>query len=356
MQLSGDQRAPRRAVGLWLLGMALAVLVQVSLGGITRLTDSGLSITEWKPLLGVIPPLDEAGWDDAFRKYQLLPQYVKLKSHLSKDDFKFIYFWEWFHRVWGRLLGVFFLVPLLVFWRRRQLEGLLPTLASLFVLGGLQGALGWFMVMSGLSELVYVSHLRLAAHFLFAMGLLAALVWIGLTLASPRWGTPLEARHRRWTWGLLGLVVVQLAWGAFTAGLKAALAAPTWPDVNGAWLPQAVLEGSVFNDALTVQFVHRTLGLLLLLALTGWWARAKGVGAALRHSVLGLSWLQVTLGVLTLLHAPYAGRLLVLGALHQLVGTLLFAALVAALAPSLRSTSAEGVSAPNATPVATANA
>lgn len=334
MQLTDAAHAPRKGVGAWLLWMALAVLVQVSLGGITRLTDSGLSITEWKPLLGVVPPLDEAGWDDAFAKYQALPQYVKLKSHLSKADFKFIYFWEWFHRLWGRLLGVFFLVPLLVFWRRGQLGGLLPTLSALFVLGGLQGALGWFMVMSGLSELVYVSHLRLAAHFLFAMALLAALVWIGLGLRAPRWSTPLEPKSRAWTWGLLALVVLQLAWGAFTAGLKAALVAPTWPDVNGAWLPAVVFEGSPFNDPLTVQFIHRTLGLVLLAALTTWWARAQGASAPVRHAVLGLAWLQVALGVATLLNAPYAGRLLVFGALHQLVGTLLFAAVVAALAPA----------------------
>lgn len=331
MQLTARSEAPRRAVGLWLLGMALAVLVQVSLGGITRLTDSGLSITEWKPLLGVIPPLDEAGWDDAFGKYQLLPQYVKLKSHLSKADFKFIYFWEWFHRLWGRLLGLFFLVPALVFWRQRRLDGLLPTLVLLFVLGGLQGALGWFMVKSGLSELVYVSHLRLAAHFLFALGLLAALVWIGLRLGRGA-GVTLGAPLRRWTWVLLGGVVVQLAWGALTAGLKAALAAPTWPDVNGAWLPAAVLEGSPLNDPLTVQFIHRTLGLVLLALLSGWWWLAREAGSGLRHAVLALSWLQVSLGVLCLWNAPFAGRLLVYGALHQLVGTLLFSSLVAVLA------------------------
>lgn len=317
----------RRAVGFWLLFMSAAVLVQVGLGGITRLTDSGLSITEWKPLLGVIPPLDEAAWGEAFAKYQQLPQYVQLKSHLTLEDFKFIYFWEWFHRLWGRLLGVFFAVPSFVFWRRGAITGLWGRLVTLFVLGGLQGALGWFMVMSGLSELVYVSHLRLAAHYLFAVLLLAALVWIGAPLAFPgreRTDAPL----RRATSVLLGVLVVQLAWGAFMAGLKAALAAPTWPTINGAWVPAEAFTALPWNHPLAVHFIHRTLAYALLAALGWWWWRARAVLTLERHVVLALVTLQVLLGVFTVLHAPYAQRLLWLGFAHQAVGTLLFAALV----------------------------
>ncbi len=320
----------RRAVGVWLLMMAFAVLVQVGLGGLTRLTDSGLSITEWKPLLGVVPPLDETAWGEAFAKYKELPQYVQLKSHLSLEDFKAIYFWEWFHRLWGRLLGVFFAGPALFFWRRGALDGLRAQLLTLFVFGGLQGALGWFMVMSGLSELVYVSHLRLAAHYLLALLLLGALVWIGVQLAWPD-RVVNAPKLRRATWVLMGALGVQLAWGAFMAGLKAVLLAPTWPTINGAWVPEALFHESPFNHPLAVHFIHRTLAYVLLVALGAWWWLARGRLGVERHLVLALASLQVVLGVVTVLRAPYAGWLVPLGFAHQLVGTLLFASLVAAL-------------------------
>lgn len=289
----------------WLLLLAAAVVVQIGLGGITRLTDSGLSITEWKPLLGVIPPLNDQEWDEAFAKYQQLPQYKQLKSHLTAREFRSIYFWEWLHRLWGRVLGLAFVVPALIFWRRKQLSG--RVLLGLLALGLAQGALGWFMVMSGLQDLVYVSHWRLAAHFLLALGLLAAL----LALAR----APLPARAPRW---LLALVVAQLGLGALTAGLKAALYAPTWPTLNGAWLPP---EWSL-DAPLPVQFFHRTLGLVVLAAITAWWWRSRA------HEVLALAWAQVALGIAVLLNAPHAGRLLALGVAHQLLGTLLFAALL----------------------------
>lgn len=317
-----------RAIGWWLLLMALAVLVQVGLGGITRLTDSGLSITEWKPLLGVIPPHDDAGWAEAFARYQQIPQYVQLKSHLTLDEFRFIYFWEWFHRLWGRLLGVFFAVPFLVFWKRGQVQGLWRKLVVLFVLGGLQGALGWFMVASGLQDLVYVSHLRLAAHYVFAVFLLAALVWIGLSvLRGPGVSAP---KLNRATWALMGLLFVQLVWGAFMAGLKAALMAPTWPTINGLWVPDALWSESWLSHPLTVHFIHRTLGVGLLLAFAGWWWAARKSLGLERHLVLGLALAQVLLGISVLLLGPAMGSLLVLGLAHQLVGTSLVVALVAA--------------------------
>lgn len=319
-----EGHASRRPVGLWLLAVAAAVLVQVAIGGITRLTDSGLSITEWKPLLGVIPPLDDAGWDAAFRMYQELPQYQQLKSHLTLPDFKFIYFWEWFHRLWGRMLGLFFAVPFVLFSRRGQLSGLHGRLVLLFLLGGLQGVLGWFMVKSGLQELVYVSHFRLAAHYMAAMGLLAALVWQGAALAFP------EHRDapglRRFTWGLLAVLCVQLTWGAFMAGLKAVSAAPTWPTLNGLWLPRTVWSESPFSDPLSVQFIHRALAYALAVGVAAWWWKARGVLERERHVVAGLLALQVVLGVLTVLYGPL-GHILPLGLAHQLVGTVLFASL-----------------------------
>ena len=320
----------KRAVGVWLLLMAAAVLVQVGIGGITRLTDSGLSITEWKPLLGVVPPLDDASWAEAFEKYKRLPQYIQLRSHLSLDDFKFIYFWEWLHRLWGRALGVLFAVPLVYFWRRGALAGLGGRLVTLFALGGLQGVLGWFMVMSGLSELVYVSHLRLAAHYLFALGLLGALLYIAAPLVWPDRAVAAPSL-RRATWALLGMLGVQLAWGAFLAGLKAVLYAPTWPTINGAWVPDTLFNSSPWSTPLSVHFIHRTLGVALVLALAAWWGAARGRLGAERHAVLGLACLQVLLGILTVLNAPFTGRLLPLGLAHQLVGSMLFGALVLAL-------------------------
>lgn len=320
---------PSRAVGWWLLLVAAAVLVQVGLGGITRLTDSGLSITEWKPLLGVVPPLDDAAWAEAFSRYQQIPQYLELKSHLTLQEFRSIYFWEWFHRLWGRLLGLFFAVPLFVFWRRGAIEGLQGRLLGLLGLGGLQGALGWFMVVSGLQELVYVSHLRLAAHLMLAMLLMAALVWTGLSVLRPSPSGAAPAGLRAFTWVLLGLMAVQLTWGAFMAGLKAALMAPTWPTINGVWVPEALLKELPWQHPMAVHFIHRTLGFCLLWATAGWWwVNRRSLGAE-RHITLALAILQVLLGVLTLLLAP-AGALLGLALAHQLLGTLLMVSLVAA--------------------------
>ena len=316
-----------RSVGWWLVLVAVAVLIQVGLGGVTRLTDSGLSITEWKPLLGVLPPLDDAGWAEAFAKYQQIPQYVQLKSHLTPAEFRFIYFWEWFHRLWGRLLGVFFAVPLFVFWRRGAVKGLERRLIALLVLGGLQGALGWFMVASGLQELVYVSHFRLAAHYLMAVFLLCALVWTALdVLRGPaRADAP---PLRRATLALLALLTVQLLWGAFMAGLKAALMAPSWPTINGAWFPAALASESWVSHPLTVHFMHRGLGYLLLLAVPAWWWAGRRALGVERHFALALVAVQVVLGVCILL---FPQQLLWLGATHQLVGTCLAVSVVGGL-------------------------
>ncbi len=321
-----------RPVGWWLLLVAAAVLLQVVLGGITRLTDSGLSITEWQPLLGVIPPTTDAGWSEAFGKYQQIPQYQLLKSHLTLEQFKFIYFWEWFHRLWGRLLGVFFVLPLAVFWRQRRLEGMKARLLGLLALGGAQGVMGWFMVASGLQDLVYVSHLRLAAHFMLAVVLLAALVWEGLALLRPTPPRVPPQSLTRATGALLALLAVQLTWGAFMAGLRAAHAAPTWPTINGRWLPPQLFEGGWWwNVPLSVQFVHRTLAYLLALALLGWWWGARRTLGLERHLVLVAVLAQVTLGVVTTLQAGISGRLLWFGVAHQLLGLLLTVALLAAL-------------------------
>jgi cytochrome c oxidase assembly protein subunit 15 len=319
-----------RPVGWWLVLVAVAVLVQVGLGGITRLTDSGLSITEWKPILGVVPPTSDAGWADAFAKYQQIPQYTQLKSHLSLDEFKFIYFWEWFHRLWGRLLGFFFAVPFVVFWRKGWLKGREQQLIALFVLGGAQGALGWFMVASGLQDLVYVSHFRLAAHFMLALFLLAALVWTALSILRPEPPTVPRAL-RNDTIGFVVALAIQLTWGAFMAGLKAAMAAPTWPTINGMWIPATLFEEWPWQDPLSVHFVHRTLGAIIVLGLVRWWFRMKDRLSLERHLVVGLVLVQFVLGVCTVLYGMEKNALLWLGLSHQLFGASLLVALVAAL-------------------------
>ncbi len=323
--------SPQRAVGLWLLVVAAAVVVQVMLGGVTRLTDSGLSITEWKPILGVLPPTDDESWNVAFSKYQQIPQFQRLKSYLTLDEFKFIYFWEWFHRLWGRMLGFLFVIPLAVFWKQGRLEGLKGRLLVLLLLGGAQGVMGWVMVASGLQDLVYVSHLRLAAHFMLAAVLLAALVWQGASLVWP--STVIGRPLARSTLVLLGALAVQLTWGAFMAGLKAALVAPTWPTINGQWLPTAIFGGGGWwwNDPLAVHVVHRTLAYALVTGLVAWWWNSRAVLGTIRHVVLCLVVAQTTLGALTTVQSVYAGRLLWFGVAHQLVGLSLMVALVIAL-------------------------
>lgn len=317
-----------RAVGWWLLVVAAAVIVQVMLGGITRLTDSGLSITEWKPILGVVPPTSDEAWSEAFLKYQQIPQFQRLKSHLTLDEFKFIYFWEWFHRLWGRLLGFLFGLPLIVFWRRGQLTGHLGKLLALLALGGAQGVMGWVMVASGLQDLVYVSHLRLAAHFMLAVVLLVALVWLagGFLGIAGRPGRPFV----RETSVLIGVTAVQLTWGAFMAGLKAALVAPTWPTINGQWFPAGLIGSGEWwwNDPLAVHFVHRTLAYGLAIALGWWWWRTRALLGGRAHAVLGLVLAQTALGALTVVRSVVPHELLWLGVAHQVTGLSLMIALV----------------------------
>jgi heme a synthase len=255
------------AVAIWLWGIAFLILCMVIVGGATRLTDSGLSITEWRPLLGAIPPLSEANWLEAFEKYKLIPEYQIQNKGMSLEDFKFIYWWEWAHRFLGRFIGFAFIAPLLFFIAtKRVARSLWPRLLVLFIIGGLQGALGWYMVSSGLSERVDVSQYRLAAHLSLATLLFAAVVYTALTLNFAE-------MTRRW-WGArlaLGFVVilfVQVAAGGFVAGLDAGHAAYDWPTMNGQWLPDGLANiqpvwRNWFENALAVQFNHRILAYVI---------------------------------------------------------------------------------------------
>jgi cytochrome c oxidase assembly protein subunit 15 len=263
------QIAARPAVRAWLVFMAVLVFAMVIVGGATRLTDSGLSITEWQPILGAIPPLNEADWQEALEKYRQIPEYQLINKGMSLADFKFIYWWEWGHRFLGRFIGIAFFVPLMFFWLTGRLErSQLPRLLGLFVLGGLQGALGWYMVMSGLVERTDVSQYRLSAHLTLATVIFAALVWTAMGYGNTRrpaaWTVPLGSG----AFAVVLLVIAQTALGGFVAGLDAGMAYNTWPLMDGKIIPDGLMVmdpawRNLFENALTVQFQHRMAAYLI---------------------------------------------------------------------------------------------
>jgi heme a synthase len=264
-----------RAIRLWLYAVAALVLVMVLVGGATRLTESGLSITEWQPVTGTLPPLNEAQWQAEFQKYQAIPQYRELNRGMTLLQFKTIFWWEWAHRLLGRLIGAAFLLPFLWFlWRGWIASELRPRLWFIFALGALQGAVGWWMVASGLADRVEVSQYRLATHLVLACAIYVALVWTAQRLGegpSPFAPPPAErgrgaARLRVSAAGLLGLVLLQIYLGALVAGLRAGYVYNTWPLIDGAFVPDGSrlfadtpLWRNFFENTLTVQFDHRVL-------------------------------------------------------------------------------------------------
>lgn len=303
-----------KPVRIWLYVMAALVLLMVVVGGITRLTESGLSITSWKPISGTLPPLSDADWQAEFAAYQQIPQYQVLNSWMSVDDFKYIFWWEWSHRFLGRFLGFAFAVPFVVFlFQKRLSRDLAAPLAGLFVLGGFQGALGWWMVSSGLTELTSVSQYRLAAHLTAASLLFIALIWVARRLRPMPHVQKADPFSRHAAAILLVLIAIQIAAGAFVAGLDAGMSYNTWPLMDGAIIPSGLgvmqpLWRNVFENALTVQFIHRMIayGVLAYLAFLLWRQnRAGGFrgvhGWLPRIAVLVL--LQAGLGIMTLLHA-----------------------------------------------------
>jgi cytochrome c oxidase assembly protein subunit 15 len=328
-----------RAIAAWLLVCCVLVFAVIVVGGITRLSHAGLSITEWQPIVGTLPPLSAADWEDAFAKYRATPEYQQVNRGMTLDAFKRIYWWEYVHRLLGRLVGVAFIVPLAVFaWRRRIPEGLVWKLAGVFVLGGLQGALGWYMVKSGLVDDPRVSQFRLTAHLTLAFLILGALLWLALSLLYPK-RTRLLAQAvsaRRWSHATLACVLAMVVTGGFVAGLRAGKAYNTFPLMNGELVPSGIMMidpwwKNFFWNIATVQFDHRMLALLLLIVVVVllWKVRAAmdlPRRARSTARLLGaLVVLQVALGVSTLLLAVP----LVLGTLHQAGAALVFATSVA---------------------------
>ena len=301
-------KAATPKVRLWLYAMAFLVFCMVIVGGATRLTDSGLSITEWQPLLGAIPPLNEADWLVAFEKYKLIPEYRIQNRGMALSDFKFIYWWEWAHRFLGRFIGVAFAVPLIYFTLTRRIErNLWPRLLALFILGGAQGALGWYMVASGLVDRVDVSQYRLAAHLSLAALIFAAIIWIALGVGRKR---QYSSSSDDWFAVLIVvLIFLQIAAGGFVAGLDAGQGHATWPKMDGQWIPSGLwlMEPgwkNIFENATTVQFNHRVLGYVLLLAtVIHAWRSFTLPAMILTYAVF----VQACLGILTLLlHVPLA--------------------------------------------------
>lgn len=334
----------KRAVAIWLLIGVFMIMIQVLLGGVTRLTGSGLSITEWDPIMGAIPPLNQEDWLIAFEKYQEIAQYKYLNNHFTLSEFKFIYLWEWFHRQWARLLGVVFAIPFIYFLVKRYfMKEMIFPLIFLFILGGLQGFIGWFMVQSGLkgSSLLNVSHVRLAIHFVSALVLLVYTLWFALKLLIPEKKLIKSTNTKRYIWLLLIVLTIQLFYGGFMSGLHAALAAPSWPKMNGVWVPFNLMEQNWINHPINVQFVHRGIAyLLLILIIVGFFktrklAQAKGSQLLQKAGIwpLILVGCQVVLGVFTLLAVPTIvkgkfGLYEVLAETHQLVGMCLLVSLV----------------------------
>jgi cytochrome c oxidase assembly protein subunit 15 len=328
-------RSPRPfAISNWLLIVATLVIIMVTVGGITRLTESGLSITEWKPITGAIPPLNTAEWASEFEKYKQIPEYLEINgpAGMTLTEFKSIYFWEWAHRLLGRLIGLAFALPLAWFAFRRAIpEGYGGRLAVLFMLGGLQGAIGWWMVTSGLTERTDVSHFRLATHLLTAFIILAALVWTALDLRQLAAGHNRPARLTGFGLAVFGILFIQLLFGAYTAGLNAGHVSDTWPLMQGSLLPVGIgwstigagdLWTMVNNDPYLIHFIHRwwafvTIGFLVALALRIR-ARSRKASAAI-HIAYGT---QLILGIATVM----SGVDIHFAVLHQAVGALVVVA------------------------------
>jgi len=234
-----------RPVAIWVFTGVVMLLIQVILGGITRLTGSGLSITHWDVLTGALPPLNHAQWQEAFDGYRQTPQYRILNSGFNLADFKFIFFWEWFHRVWARMIAVVFVVGFVwLIWKKKMKKEMIRPLLILFLLGGLQGAVGWIMVASGfVGDAIYVEPTRLALHFILALCLVVYAFWFALQLSvrpQALLGTRRLTILRGWTLCVLVVLFFQLLYGALMAGHKAATAAPSWPLINGDWIPPSM--------------------------------------------------------------------------------------------------------------------
>jgi len=313
----------------WLLLCCGMIYAMAVIGAITRLTESGLSIVEWNPVTGALPPLSETAWQKAFTAYQQIPQYKLLNNGMSLEAFKQIYFWEWLHRLWGRLIGLVYALPFFWLLLRRQIPtAMVGKLWVGLLLGGLQGAVGWFMVASGLQELVYVSHLRLALHLALALLIYSYLLWLALGIHTTKNAAP----SRLSVHGIIALFCLSLTiiWGAFVAGLKAGWIYNSFPLMDGEILPEAAwslqpLWHNIFANPALVQFSHRWLAVTAGIVVLLWcWQLRKQQPQRPLIALAALVGVQIALGIATLLnHAP-----ILLGALHQTGAIMLLTLLI----------------------------
>lgn len=322
---------------IWLLSGCFLVFLMVVVGGITRLTGSGLSITEWKVIMGAIPPLNEQQWLEAFEKYKQIPQYKLINNYYSLSDFKFIFFWEWFHRFIGRVIGIVFIVPFVYFWLKGQIsKSLMPKLIFIFILGGFQGFLGWFMVSSGLTELTYVSHFRLAAHLITAFATFGFIFWVALDVYKARINNINVIKEvKAWRW-FFALVVMQIIYGAFVAGLHAGFEINTWPLMNGklfftdSFSDNGLLY-NLLNNKAGVQIVHRYMAYVVAAATIYFAFNLKKKYLVLNkpaNYLIGAVIVQFILGVFTILFINIETFKVSLGLLHQCGAFLLFASYI----------------------------
>ena len=333
-QSPAERRLRPGALSNWLLLVAFMVFAMVVVGGITRLTGSGLSITEWRPISGVVPPLDEADWAHVFELYKATPEYREINGPAGMDlaAFQRIYFWEWLHRFLGRLIGLAFALPLAWFALKRAIpRGYGWKLAALLILGAGQGALGWYMVMSGLADRTDVSHLRLSAHMLLALAIMGALIWVALDLrrlAATGEGRP--ARLTALAASVLAVLAVQILYGAWVAGLDAGYVSSSWPLMNSQFYPGGIdwsisVAHTLAHDPFLVHFVHRWWAWVVVAALVILARRVRAAGSRAAfvaiHSAFGT---QVLLGIGTVL----TGVAISFALLHQAVGALVVAATV----------------------------
>lgn len=321
-----------RAVRIWLWCVAALVAAIVLVGGATRLTESGLSITEWRPITGTLPPLSAEAWQKEFDLYRQIPQYQLVNKGMSLEDFQYIYYWEWGHRLLGRIIGFAFALPFVYFWATGRVRGRLSVkLLGLLALGGMQGAVGWWMVASGLVDRVSVAPYRLAVHLTLAFAIFACLVAVARSLTPERTAISAGTARRLGAWIVLGVVFVQIFLGAIVAGLDAGMTYTTWPLMDGRFIPEwsglAMMEPvwrNLFENTLTSQFLHRMVAYTLM-AVTVWHVlslrRADRRLYRSAHILFGLVFVQAAIGVLTLVNevpmdlalAHQAGALVVIG-------------------------------------------
>ncbi len=320
-----------RAVAIWLLSVCAMVFAMVVLGGFTRLTGSGLSMADWRPMMGVLPPLSDAEWERVFALYRQTPEFLKVNAHMDVEAFKGIFWLEYLHRLLGRLIGIAFLVPFVVFLIRGYIARQeWPRYLLMFVLGGMQGLLGWYMVKSGLVDVPHVSQYRLTAHLVAAFLIYAYMFWVAMSLLFPRSGGDDAHPWYGKTLAVFVLVSVTVISGGFVAGLKAGKIFNTFPMMGDHWLPPGIMTISpawknLFENAVTVQFDHRWLAITTFIVIVIYWFRSRKADLPPRarpavNALLHTAVLQVALGIATLLMAVP----ILLGAAHQAVAMLLF--------------------------------